>query len=162
MTTPTNMTNDTDKAIELFRGLSVDDQLAWLWYAYKQMGNSLTTAAPGAASSEISGGLVKQVEALPQNEQLEAMRAIARCDQDSRISREYGALSANTKLAFWYELAVGMDNGSIIPMPPQYDMAEAGRNLLATVETMDFESQITILRNAAVGMGAEPLSGAAV
>ncbi|MEO1295193.1 MAG: orange carotenoid protein N-terminal domain-containing protein [Cyanobacteria bacterium J06636_16] len=162
MATPTNATNDTDKATEIFYRLSIDDQLAWLWYAYKQMGNALTTAAPGAASSEISGGLVKQVEAMSQSDQLEAMRAIARRDQDNRISREYGSLSANTKLAFWYELAVGMDSGSIMPMPPQYDMKDTGRDLLATVETMDFESQITILRNAVVAMGAEPLAGAAI
>ncbi len=162
MTTYTNAVNSTDAAIQIFRNLGVDEQLAWLWYVYKQMGNSVTPAAPGAAASDIAEGLFEQVKQLPQAEQLEVMRAIARGDQESRISREYDSLSANTKLAFWYALAIGMDNGSIIPMPDKYDLTEQGRDLLAATETMDLESQITLLRNAVVQMGAEPKSGAAV
>lgn len=162
MTAYTNAVNNTDKAIEIFHGLSVDDQLAWLWYVYKQVGQAVTPAAPGAASSEIARKLCEQVQQQSQQEQLASMRAIATSDQGNLIGREYGSLSADTKLAFWYLLAVGMDDGSIIGMPEDYALSEKGRDLLAAIETMDFESQITLLRGAVREMGAEPKAGAAV
>lgn len=89
------------------------------------------------------------------------MRDIA-SKADTRISREYGSLSANTKLAFWYRLAQGMDIGTIIGIPADYKMTEEADRLLGAIETMDFEQQITVLRNAALDMGAEPKAGAAV
>lgn len=155
-------TDNTDEALKAFQELSIDEQLAWLWFVYGKMGSSITPAAPGAASSEISDGLFNQVKEQSKDEQLASMRAIARRDQSSRISREYGSLSDNTKLAFWYALAVGMDEGSIVGMPKDYGLSDNGQQLLATVETMDFESQITILRNAVEPMGAEPKAGSAI
>jgi len=162
MTTFTNAANDSDKAIETFRGLSVDDQLAWLWFIYEKMGDSITPAAPGAASPNIAEGLFNQVKQQSKDDQLESMRAIARQDADHVISREYGSLGPNTKLAFWYALALGMDEGSIIGMPDDYTMGEQGGELIAAAETLDFESQITLLRNAVTSMGAEPKQGSAV
>ena len=96
------------------------------------------------------------------NQQLEAMRAIAQKEQSSQISREYGSLSSNTKLAFWFYLAQGMDKGEIVPMPEDYELTPQGQDLLAAIESMDFEEQITVLRNAADAMGGEPASGAKV
>jgi uncharacterized small protein (DUF1192 family) len=158
----TNAVNDTNTALSMFRQLSIDDQLAWLWYVYEQMGESVTPAAPGSASPEIATGLFEQVKQQSHEEQLETMRAIARRDANHQISREYGSLSANTKLAFWFFLSCGMDEGTIVPMPDSYDMAEAGEDLLAALETMEMEQQITILRDAVAGMGAEPASGSAI
>lgn len=162
MTTYTLATNNTQAAIEIFRKLGTDEQLAWLWFVYKQMGDAVTPAAPGTAGEEIAGGLYRQVEALSQPDQLEAMRAIARRDQNNRISREYGSLSDNTRLAFWFFLAQGMDKGVIIPMPDNYQLSPTGADLLAAMETVDFETQITVLRQSVDAMGSEPKQGAAV
>lgn len=162
MTTYTLAANDTNAAIEIFRKLGTDEQLAWLWFIYKQMGDAVTPAAPGAAGEEIAGGLYRQVEALSQPDQLEAMRAIAKRDQNNRISREYGSLSDNTRLAFWFFLAQGMDKGAIIPMPDNYQLSPTGTDLLAAMETADFETQITVLRQSVDAMGNEPRQGAEV
>ncbi|WOD40358.1 orange carotenoid protein N-terminal domain-containing protein [Nodosilinea sp. E11] len=162
MTTYTTSTNGPNQALAQFNKLEVDEQLALLWFVYEQMGESITTAAPGSASPEIATGLYDQVKALDQQQQLDAMRAIARKEQSHQISREYGSLSANTQLAFWYYLAQGMDSGDIIPMPDDYELSDAGRDLLAALETMDFEAQITLLRDAANSMGSEPSSGASI
>jgi hypothetical protein len=156
-----NLVNNLDSAIAVFKKLSTDDQLAVLWYAYEEMGDAITPAAPGAASPEISGGLVEQFKSLNQNDQLEEMRAIAQ-GQNTQISREYGSLGPDTKLATWYQLAEGMKNGTIVPMPDDYELAEEGTELLAALETIDFEQQITLFRNIVTPMGAEPKSGAAV
>lgn len=162
MSTYNTAVNSTEEAIKIFQSLGVDDQLAWLWYIYEKMGNSITPAAPGAASPKIAEGLYEQVKQKSQNEQLETMRSLARHDGENIISREYGSLSSDTKLAFWYALALGMSKGDIVGMPSDYDFGQSGQELLAATETMDFESQITLLRNAVEPMGAEPKPGAAV
>lgn len=156
-----NLKDNLQTANETFKRISVDDQLALLWYAYTEMGGAITPAAPGAASPAISGGLVEQFKALSHMDQLDEMRKIA-TGSDTRLSREYGSLSANTKLAFWYQLAQGMEDGSIVPMPEDYNFGREPRDLLAALETIDFEQQITFLRNAVVEMGAQPKAGAAI
>lgn len=162
MTTYTAAVNDSNNAIDSFKRLGTDEQLALLWFVYEQMGNLITPAAPGAASPDIARGLYDQVNAIDQQQQLAAMRAIAQGEQSNRISREYGSLSSNTKLAFWFYLAQGMKAGKIVPMPDNYDLTNQGQDLLAAIESMDFESQITVLRNAVDAMGSAPAGGAKV
>ncbi|MGF1498141.1 MAG: orange carotenoid protein N-terminal domain-containing protein [Elainellaceae cyanobacterium] len=156
-----SLRTNTSQATELFQRQSTDDQLALLWYIYTQIGKSITPAAPDAASPQIMEGLFNQFKALSQQDQLQAMRDLA-TRKSSELSREYGSLSADTKLGFWYRLAQGMDNGTIVPMPEDYQMSDESNQLLAAVESMEFEQQITFLRNAINPMGAEPKSGAAI
>jgi hypothetical protein len=162
MTTFTNAVNNLEQARKIFHGLNVDDQLAWLWFVYEKVGETITPAAPGAAAAKIAEGLYEQVKQLPQQDQLETMRAIAQKDADNLISREYGSLSTNTKLAFWYALAIGMERGDVISMPDHYELSQQGQELLAAIETLDFEAQITLLRNAVEPMGAAPKADAVI
>ncbi len=157
MSVPSVSYDKVNRVTESFSALAIDDQLALLWFIYREMGNSVTPAAPGAASPEIAAGLFEQVKEKPQQEQLSAMQEIA-SGANTQISREYGSLSANTKLAFWYFLAQGMDEKTIISMPEDYQFAEQGKQLLKTICEMDFEAQITFLRDSAMKMGAEPTS----
>src|ERR671932_2833060 len=134
-----------DQGKQAFKGLNVDDQLGLLWFVYTKLGSSITPAAPGAAGSEIAQGLFNQVKELPHEQQLQVMRDIA-SNANTLISREYGSLSPETKLAFLYFLAQGMENGTIIPMPPDYELRQEGKDLLAQIESMDFQQQIDFLR----------------
>ncbi|NEQ32846.1 MAG: Orange carotenoid protein [Leptolyngbya sp. SIO4C5] len=149
------------QALDQYKRLTPDEQLALLWYVYEEMGEAVTPAAPGAASEGIAEGLFAQVKALSFDEQLEAMRAMLN-PQDTQLSREYGALSRDTKLAFWYRLAQGMSNGTIVPMPENYAKPEAANKVLLQLVTFSFEQQITFLREGVAPTGAEPKSGAAV
>lgn len=148
-----------DQGKQAFKGLDVDDQLGLLWFVYTKLGSSITPAAPGASGSEIAEGLFNQVKELPYEQQLQVMRDIA-SNADILISREYGSLSPETKLAFWYYLAQGMENGTIIPMPSDYELPQQGKALLARIESMDFNQQIDFLRGAVLPMGAEAKGGA--
>ncbi|MEG4502398.1 orange carotenoid protein N-terminal domain-containing protein [Microcoleus sp. F6_B4] len=141
--------------------LSVDDQLGLLWFVYTQMGKSITPAAPGASGSDIAQGLFEQVKPLPHPEQLQVMRDIA-SKANTELSRMYGSMSPETKLAFWYFLAVGMDEGTIIPVPSDYQLPEAGKALLGKIEGMDFQQQIDFLRGTILEMGAEAAPGAGI
>ena len=150
-----------DQGKEALKSLSVDDQLGFLWFVYTKLGSSITPAAPGASGSDIAQGLFNQVKALPHQEQLQVQRDIA-SKANTQISREYGSLSPETKLAFWYFLAQGMENGTIIPMPPDYELPQEGKDLLAQIEAMEFQQQIDFLRGAVLVMGAEPAGGAEI
>ncbi|MFB2921355.1 MULTISPECIES: orange carotenoid protein N-terminal domain-containing protein [Aerosakkonema] len=143
-----------DRGKEALKSLSVDDQLGLLWFVYTKIGKSITPAAPGASGSEIAQGLFEQVKVLPFDQQLQVQRDIA-ARKNTQISREYGSLSPETKLAFWYYLAQGMDNKTIIPVPPEYQLPQAGQELLAKIEGMRFQEQIDFLRGAVLEMGAE-------
>src|SRR5918998_5778596 len=154
-------TSSYDQGKEALKGLSVDDQLGLLWFVYTKIGSSVTPAAPGAAGSEIAQGLFNQVKELSHEQQLQVQRDIA-TNADTLISREYGSLSPETKLAFWYFLAQGMEKGTIIPMPPNYELPQEGKDLLARIESMDFQQQIDFLRGAVLPMGAEAKGGAEI
>lgn len=143
------------------QSLSVDDQLGVLWFVYTEMGKSITPAAPGASGSDIAQGLFDRVKPLPHEEQLQVMRDIA-SKANTEISRIYGSMSPETKLAFWYFLAVGMDEGTIIPVPPDYQLPDAGKALLEKVQGMDFQKQIDFLRGTVLEMGAEAAPGAGI
>lgn len=125
------------------------------------MGTSVTPAAPGAAADEIAEGLFEQVTELSFDEQIDVQRKIIE-GRDTLISREYGSLSENTKLYFWYRLAQGMEARTIIPVPDDYKPTGSVTELLSQIESMEFEQQITLLRDAVVNAGAEPKSGAQV
>jgi len=72
-------------------------------------------------------------------------------------TRAYGVLTNNTKLAFWYRLAVLMDEGTVVPVPDYYKLSDAGMQLFGTISRLDFGQQITVMRQMVVAMGVDPL-----
>lgn len=136
--------------------LSTDDQLALLWYVYTEMGNTVTPAAPGAARLQLAEGLLAQVKSMSFAEQLTFMRDLVNQVNTSE-TRAYGVLSANTKLAFWYQLAEWMRQGVVVPMPYDYRSAAAADAALEALKQLDQGQQITVLRNIVLDMGVDPL-----
>jgi hypothetical protein len=149
--------NINSSLISAFVALPTDEQLALLWFIYKEVGKAITPAAPGAAkaSPEIAEGLFKQVSEMPHEEQLQVQRDLVE-HKNSLISREYGALSSTTKLLFWYLLAQGMDRSEIIPMPEDYQADPQSVELLRQLEQFDHSKQLTILRDFVADMGVDP------
>jgi hypothetical protein len=143
--------------------LDVDEQLALFYFIYKKMGDSITPAAPGAstASADIAEGLFNQIKEKSHEEQLQFQRDLIN-KADNEYTRMYGSMSDTTKLLFWYRLAQGMDENTISPMPPNYELSEQSKELLTQIEGVDFEQQITLFRDYVSPMGAEPKQGAEV
>lgn len=154
MTTTTSINPDL---ISSFKTLSTDQQLALLWFIYKEVGKSITPAAPGASTAvpAIAEGLFKQVKELSYDEQLQIQRDLIE-RKNSLISREYGALSDTTKLLFWYFLAQGMDRSEIIPMPTDYTLEAQSTQCLQQLQQLTHPEQITALRDFVSDMGADP------
>lgn len=151
------VTNDITAALNEFKSLTTDTQLALLWFIYTKMGSSITPAAPGAAAPPIAEGLYNQVKELSHEEQLQIQRDLLQ-QTNNEISREYGALSDNTKLLFWYRLAQGMETGEIVPMPEGYKLDQKAQTLLGTLENLEFEQQITFLRQVVSPTGSQQTS----
>ncbi|MBD2296967.1 nuclear transport factor 2 family protein [Anabaena sphaerica FACHB-251] len=138
--------------IALFDQLNVDDQLAYLWYAYTEMGKTITPAAPGAARLQLAESLLTQIKQMSPEEQTKVMRDLA-SRADTPISRSYGFFSVNTKLAFWYELGELMKQGVVAPIPVGYQMSPGVKLVLEETQKLDQGQQITVLRNTVVNMG---------
>ncbi len=130
----------------------VDDQLALLWFAYTEMGRSITNAAPGTARLELAQNLLDQIKQQPRAEQTQTMRDLAK-RADTPISRAYGALSVNTKLGFWYQLAEFMNQGLVVGVPVGYQVPSGVTAVLESIKQLDKGQQITVLRNVVVNMG---------
>lgn len=138
--------------IALFDQLGVDDQLALLWYAYTEMGKTITPAAPGAARLQFAERLLNDIRQMSSEEQMQVMRELAR-RADTPISRTYGYFSVNTKLAFWFELGELMKQGLVTPVPTGYQMSPGVQVVLEAIKKLDAGQQITVLRNTVVDMG---------
>ena len=144
-------------AISVFKALSVDDQLSLLWSVYTEMGRSITPAATGPARLHLAEGLLNQIKEMEFSEQLKAIRDLV-SQRNTPVSRAYGVLSPNTKLAFWYELSEMMVKGIVVPVPISYQLSNDGIAVLATLKELDFGQQITILRKIVSDMGVDPLA----
>lgn len=148
---------DVPSTTAQYKSLNTDDKLAVLWFAYTEMGRSITPAAPGAARLQFAEGLLNQIKAMSHTEQLETMRDLVK-KVSNPITRSYGVLSVNTKLAFWYQLAEMMKEGTVVPVPANYKMTREANIVLTALQRLDFSQQITVLRNAVVDMGVDPLA----
>ncbi|MCW6035744.1 Orange carotenoid protein [Spirulina subsalsa FACHB-351] len=151
------LANPVSATTAQLKRLSVDDQLALLWLAYTELGRSITPAAPGAARLQFAEGLLNQFRQMSRDEQLQAMRDLVN-QVNTPISRAYGILSVNTKLAFWYTLAEMMEEGTVIPVPSGYTMSDGVLKAFDVLQRLEFGQQITVLRNAVVDMGVDPLA----
>ena len=145
-------------AVKAIESLSIDDQLGLLWVLYENMGGLVTPAAPGATERiKLAGGLIYEVANLSHEEQLQVMRdLVARVN--TPITRAYGLLSSNNKLAFWYQLAEWMRSGEVIPTPGDYQLSAPATAVLNQVVALEFNQQIAVLRLIVGKMGIDPLT----
>ncbi|MBD1862579.1 MULTISPECIES: orange carotenoid-binding protein [Trichocoleus] len=141
--------------IARFKQLNAEDQLAWTWFAYLEMGQTITVAAPGAASMQFAEATLEQIRKMTFAEQTQVMCDLAN-HADTPICRTYAAWSANIKLGFWYKLGQWMDEGIVAPIPAGYQLSANASAVLQAVRELDQGQQITVLRNSVVDMGFDP------
>jgi hypothetical protein len=141
-----------------YRLLSAEDQLALIWYAYLEMGKTITIAAPGAARMQFAEPVLNRIKAMDFKEQSQVMCDLAN-RADTEICRTYANWSVNIKLGFWYQLGVWMDEGIVAPIPEGYQLSANAASVLASLRTMEPGQQITVLRNFVVDMGFDPSKG---
>ena len=90
-----------------FNQLSPEDQLAWIWFTYLEMGKTVTIAAPGAASMQLAELTLNEMKKMSFQEQTQVMCDLAN-RADTPICRTYAIWSQNIKLGFWYQLGASI------------------------------------------------------
>ncbi len=140
--------------IARFEQLNAEDQLALIWFAYLEMGKTITVAAPGATSMVLAENTLNEMLKMKPVEQSQAMCDLAN-REDTPISRTYASWTPNLKLGFWYQLGEYMNQGKIAPIPDGYQLSANANAVLLTIEGLEQGQQITVLRNMVVDMGYE-------
>lgn len=156
---PETRTADVVPAITArFELLSAEDQLALIWYAYLEMGKSITVAALGAASMQFAERTLNDIKGMSFPEQ-----SLVMCDlanrADTTIGRTYANWSVNIKLGFWYQLGEWMAAGLVAPIPEGYQLSANALAVLSSLKSVEMGQQITLLRNFVVDMGYDPKKG---
>ena len=146
-----------ESALMAFNRLTTNDKLGLLWEIYKNMGKSVTPAAVGAARMQFAQGLLEQVKGLSHDEQLRFMGDLVNQAQ-TPMTRAYGVLTNNTKLAFWYQLAELMQRGVVVPVPDGYTLSRDALVVSSTIVSLEFGQQIAVLRRIVIPMGYDPLA----
>jgi hypothetical protein len=138
-----------------FNQLSPEDQLAWIWFTYLEMGKTVTIAAPGAASMQLAELTLEEIKKMSSQQQTQVM-----CDltnrADTPICRIYATWTQNIKLGFWYKLGQWMEEGIVAPIPKGYQLSANALAVLETLKSLEPGQQITILRNSVLDMGYDP------
>ncbi len=147
-----NYLKDSEKKIvQGVLQFSSDEKLAWLYFVYLKMGDSITPAAPTSADPNLSPILLGTFYEQSQDEQLAIMRQIA-SGEPSEYSRYYGALTENNRLLVWYAWAQAMGS-TVVGLPQDYSASDASNQLLTQIQQLDFQEQISVLRAIVSGMG---------
>ena len=141
-----------------FQLLNAEDQLALIWYAYLEMGTTITVAAPGAASMQFAERTLSEIKAMDFATQSQVMCDLAN-RADTPICRTYSIWSVNIKLGFWYQLGEWMAAGIVAPIPEGYQLSANASAVLKSVQEVEQGQQITLLRNFVVDMGFDPQKG---
>ncbi|MCY7393289.1 MAG: orange carotenoid-binding protein, partial [Leptolyngbyaceae cyanobacterium CAN_BIN12] len=141
--------------IARFNKLGVEDKLALIWFAYLEMGKTLSIATPDPVNMQFASSTLSQIKLMSFSEQSQLMRDLA-SRTDRPICRIYATWSVNIKLGFWYQLGKWMEEGIVTPIPHGYQLSANASAVLQAIRVVDPGQQITILRNAVVDMGFDP------
>ncbi len=145
------LSDETLKVVDAFEALNTDEKLAWFYYVYEKMGDSITPAAPNAADPELTPKLLGDYYELDDQRQLAIMREIVNCE-DTEYSRAYGALKENNQLMVWYAWARGMGD-TVVGMPADYQASKPINDLMSQIEGLDFQGQMSMFRTIVSKMG---------
>lgn len=141
----------TKKVVDAFEALGTDEKLALLYLAYKKMGDSITPAAPAATDPELAPQLLGDFYEMSDDKQLAVMREIVN-REDTELSHAYGALKENNQLMVWFAWAQAMGD-TVVDLPDDYEAGQSINDTLSQIEGLEFQEQISMLREIAGTMG---------
>lgn len=147
----TGIDNATKQALETFQRFDVDTRLALLWYGYLDIKDNLSPAPPNQVEV-VAKAVFDQILPLSSEAQLQAQRDIIG-GAATDITREYMSLSPSARLEVWLLLAQGMENGTIIQVPSDYQLPAETGEFTAKIEQTDFEQRVNFMRRAVEVMG---------
>ncbi|MBE9166674.1 Red carotenoid-binding protein [Pleurocapsales cyanobacterium LEGE 06147] len=154
----TQVADAVPATIGSFNQLSAEDQLALLWFAYTEMGVTITPAAMSAVNMVFAEKTLTQIKQMPPAEQTQVM-----CDlvnhTDTPICRTYSSFGTNVKLGFWYQLSEWMKQGIVAPIPERYKLSAKASDVLQAIRQLEGGQQLTVLQDIVAKMGYAPTDG---
>ncbi|MBO3463616.1 orange carotenoid-binding protein [Aetokthonos hydrillicola Thurmond2011] len=148
----TKVANAVPATVESFNQLSAEDQLALLWFAYTEMGVTITPAAMQVVNIVFAEKTLTQIKQMSAHEQTQVM-----CDlvnhTDTEICRTYSSFGTNVKLGFWYQLGEWMKQGIVAPIPEGYKLSTQASDVLEAIRLIEGGQQLSILQDIVVNMG---------
>ena len=154
----TQVADAVPATVESFNQLSAEDQLALLWFAYTEMGVTITPAAMSAANMIFAENTLNQIKQMPALGQAQVM-----CDlvnqTDTPICRTYSSFGMNVKLGFWYQLSEWMKLSIVAPIPEGYKLSAKASGVLEAIRQLEGGQQLSVLRDIVVNMGYSPTGG---
>ena len=149
--TSTNI-NFLEQAVSKFKNLDADDRLSVLEQLYGQVDNEVPVLALNELPTEGPAALVAEVQKLPKEEQLSAIRQLllAKTSKGNEAGEsnipisDYNSLSDECKLVFWYQLAKNL-GGSIIAIPSDYIPSEQATEVLDLVQSANIQDLVSFM-----------------
>lgn len=146
--------------VQSFNQLSAEDQLALLWFAYTEMGITITPAAMQVVNMVFAEKTLTDIKQMPALQQTQVM-----CDlvnrTDTPICRTYSSFGTNVKLGFWYQLSEWMKQEIVAPIPEDYKLSAKASDLLQSIRELEGGQQLTVFQDVVVNMGYTPTGGTA-
>jgi len=137
----------TRPALETFQRFDTDTQLALLWFGYLDLKEQLNPAPPQSVEA-IAKAVFDQIQELSKEEQLQAQRDII-----NGANQTYNSLSPNAKLDVWLLLAQGMDNGTVIQVPSDYQLPGETDEFVALIKKLEFEQRVNFMLSVVQAFG---------
>lgn len=160
-------TDAIKQSVKTFKNLNTDEQLATLALLYTKVSGSVSRESVAKASSSEVEGIVSKIEELSQERQVDALRDLLpanKTDQDEITldpnpskaltelvsggntvpTAEYGSLSAESKLAFWYHVGQKLGN-KVTAIPTEYNPTSKVKELVESLSSLDVEQQVSFL-----------------
>ncbi len=154
----TQVADAVPATVESFNQLSAEDQLALLWFAYTEMGVTITPAAMQVVNMVFAEKTLAQIKQMPDLEQTQVM-----CDlvnhTDTDICRTYSSFGTNVKLGFWYQLSEWMKEEIVAPIPFGYKLSAKASSVLQAIRQLEGGQQLAVLQDIVINMGYAPTVG---
>ena len=137
-----------------FHSLGMDEQLAVLWYVYRDFVKDNITPEAERPEENLSKSkeLVEHLKQMSEEDQLQLQHDLLIGKQRDEFPT-YQEYSSNQKLFFWYSLAVEMERGNVVRVPDDYRLSPDAQQLLESVMELEFSKKLVFIKNV-VALGA--------
>lgn len=137
-----------EEKVYYFHSLAIDEQLAVLWYLYRDDIKNNITPTPERTDKNLerSEELINLVKQMSPEDQLQLQRDFF-IGKNSKEFQTYKEYSSNQKLFFWYTLAVEMEQKNIVRVPSDYILPPEAQKLLDEVRELPFADRLIFLRD---------------
>ncbi|MFN6464687.1 MAG: orange carotenoid protein N-terminal domain-containing protein [Nostoc sp. DedVER02] len=145
--TSTNV-NFLEQSVSKFQSLDTDDRLTVLALLYTEIGDEIPSLCLNNTPNEQTANLVAQIQNLPQQEQVPALRQLLNQNEVGETAiptEEYASMNAEDKLGFWYQLAQNLGT-TIIGVPDDHIPSEKATEVVDLLHTPNIEDLVTFFK----------------